>query len=158
MQEATAGQARPDRVRAHTPEHINVAIDEAAQRRVRRYAAVPAEIEGRLCELDAEWDIERSLEVQAAVTALAGLVLGVTRNRKWLWLTAINQVFLLQHAVQGWCPPVAIQRRLRQRTRREIEVERVALKALRGDFSGMGAEAHPDARSREAYVEAAGGL
>jgi hypothetical protein len=42
--------------------------------------------------------------------------------------------FLLQHAIQGWCPPVPILRRLGFRTADEINRERYALKALRGDF------------------------
>ncbi len=42
--------------------------------------------------------------------------------------------FLFQHAVQGWCPPVPLFRRLGFRTAREIDHERYALKALRGDF------------------------
>ena len=42
--------------------------------------------------------------------------------------------FLLQHAVQGWCPPVPVFRRLGVRTQTEIDEERYALKALRGDF------------------------
>ena len=46
--------------------------------------------------------------------------------------------FLFQHAVQGWCPPIAVLRRLGVRTAREIEVERIALKALRGDFDDVG--------------------
>ena len=40
----------------------------------------------------------------------------------------------LQHAVQGWCPPLAVWRRLGVRTQSEIDEERYALKALRGDF------------------------
>ncbi len=138
MQEHAAPALRSDRVRAHTPDRINDEIDEAMVRRVEELARTPSRIEERLRELDEEWDIERSLDVQAAVTALAGLVLGLTRNRKWFWLTAVNQFFLLQHAVQGWCPPVSLQRRFHQRTHREIETERVALRALRGDFAGTG--------------------
>jgi hypothetical protein len=42
--------------------------------------------------------------------------------------------FLLQHAVQGWCPPLPLLRRLGVRTADEINEERYALKALRGDF------------------------
>jgi hypothetical protein len=45
--------------------------------------------------------------------------------------------FLFQHATQGWCPPVPILRRLGYRTAREIETERIALKALRGDFGNI---------------------
>ncbi len=45
--------------------------------------------------------------------------------------------FLFQHAVQGWCPPVPVLRRLGFRTTYEIDRERYALKALRGDFDGV---------------------
>jgi hypothetical protein len=51
-----------------------------------------------------------------------------------LFLPGIVLPFLLQHAVQGWCPPVPLFRRLGVRTREEIEREKFALKALRGDF------------------------
>jgi hypothetical protein len=40
----------------------------------------------------------------------------------------------LQHAVQGWCPPVPIFRRLGIRTQTKIDHERYALKVLRGDI------------------------
>jgi hypothetical protein len=62
--------------------------------------------------------------------------------------------FLLQHAVQGWCPPVSIFRRLGVRTMREMDEERYALKALRGDFAGVPRDA--DAKTRaNAAVRAA---
>jgi hypothetical protein len=51
-------------------------------------------------------------------------------------LPALVSGFLFQHAVQGWCPPVPVLRRLGFRTAYEIEEERRALKALRGDFEG----------------------
>lgn len=91
----------------------------------------------RLRELDQEWDIERTLEANAATLALVGVVLGATNDRRWLWLPGLVTGFLLQHAVQGWCPPLPILRSLGVRTNREIDAERVALKALRGDFAGV---------------------
>jgi hypothetical protein len=51
-----------------------------------------------------------------------------------LALPLVVQGFLLQHAVQGWCPPVALLRRRGVRTSMEIAEERNALKALRGDY------------------------
>ena len=42
--------------------------------------------------------------------------------------------FLFQHALQGWCPPVPVLRRLGFRTVYEIDRERFSLKAIRGDF------------------------
>jgi hypothetical protein len=129
---------RVDRVRARTAQDVNQRIDEATWARVEAYVgASPAAISARLSELEEEWDVERALETQASTTALLGLLLSFVYSRKWLWLTAINQAFLLMHALWGWCPPIEAQRRLGVRTRREIEVERVALKALRGDFASL---------------------
>jgi hypothetical protein len=49
----------------------------------------------------------------------------------------------VQHvtAVQGWCPPVSLFRRLGFRTQREIDEERFALKALLGHFQQVPARA-----------------
>jgi hypothetical protein len=91
----------------------------------------------RLAELDAEWDIERTLEANAASVSLIGLGLGATVDRKWFALPAVVAAFLLQHALHGWCPPLPVLRRLGFRTAREIDYERYALKALRGDFEAL---------------------
>ncbi len=48
--------------------------------------------------------------------------------------------FLLQHAVQGWCPPLPVFRQMGVRTQTEIDEKRAALKALRGDFQNVGGE------------------
>jgi hypothetical protein len=45
--------------------------------------------------------------------------------------------FLLQHGLQGWCPPLPLFRRLGVRSFKEIDRERFALKYLRGDFSSI---------------------
>lgn len=91
-------------------------------------------IDRRLEELDREWDIERTLEANAAAIALTGIVLGATLNRRFYTLSGAVTGYLLLHAVQGWCPPLPILRRLGIRTSAEINEERYALKALRGDF------------------------
>ena len=91
--------------------------------------------------LDAEWDTERVLETNAACLLLLSLGLGVFRNRRWLWLTGGVAAFLLQHALQGWCPPLPVIRALGVRTAREIGIERTALQALRGDFDGLACSA-----------------
>ncbi|WP_236994188.1 hypothetical protein [Candidatus Methylomicrobium oryzae] len=124
-----------DRVRANTSEAVNRRIDRAIEARVREYAQKSSEeITRRIDELDREWDIERLLETNASALAFIGLSLGVTKNIKWLLLPAVVLPFLFQHALQGWCPPVPILRRLGIRTRKEIDREKYALKALRGDF------------------------
>ena len=129
-----------DRVRANTSEEVNARLDREMRERVESYAARgEAEITRRIGELDREWDMERLLETNAS--ALAGVGVGLaaaTGSRKWLILPGVVLSFLFQHAVQGWCPPVPVFRRLGVRTREEIDRERYALKALRGDFRGVG--------------------
>jgi hypothetical protein len=123
-----------DRVPRHTDEAVNRRIQRDIERSVRHHALFPHRIDARLRRLEREWDIERVLEANAALLALTGVMLGATRDRRWLALPALVTTFLFQHAVQGWCPPLPILRRLGVRTAREIELERVALKMLRGDF------------------------
>ncbi|MFH5804488.1 hypothetical protein [Alienimonas sp. DA493] len=145
------------RVPQHTAEHVNARIAREAGDRVARLAlAGPAAIDRRLEELDAEWDVERVLEANAATLALAGVVLGATVDKKWLFLPGAVTVFLLQHAVQGWCPPLEILRRLGVRTVAEIDRERYALKALRGDFRGL-PQAPSSPAARRAFAAAAQG-
>jgi hypothetical protein len=128
-----------DRVPAHTNTTINARIRQQTEKNIARYRnARPAAIERRLRELDAEWDIERLLEANAATASLIGLTLGATRDRRWYFFPAVVAGFLLQHALQGWCPPLAVFRRLGVRTSYEIDYERYALKSLRGDFNSSG--------------------
>lgn len=143
---------RHDRVRAHTASSVNARIDDAMRDRLFAYSTcTDEEISARIAELDREWDIERYLEVLAPMFALSGITLGVLRDRRWLLLAGGVLAFLVQHALQGWCPPLAVLRRMGVRTRREIDEERYALKALRGDFAGL----PPDApRNRLTRVDA----
>ncbi|HWH67766.1 MAG TPA: hypothetical protein VNT26_00145, partial [Candidatus Sulfotelmatobacter sp.] len=130
---------KEDRVRAQTKPEINQRIDTALERRLRFYAAQDKHaMTERLEELDREWDIERVLEANAASLGLLGLFLGSTVSRKWFLLPVAVTGFLLQHAIQGWCPPVPLLRNLGVRTRLEIEQERYALKLLRGDLDNLG--------------------
>lgn len=120
-----------DRVRRATSPDINRKIDLETAYNISHYKRQGKDvIEQRIHELDAEWDIERVLEVNASTLALTGLVLGLTVNRKWLFVPGIVLPFLLQHGLQGWCPPLPILRRLGVRTRGEIDREKYALKPL----------------------------
>jgi hypothetical protein len=136
MEQSMPGSAIPrssERVRANTDAEINAQIDAQIRRNVLYFAEHPGEIRRRLKELDEEWDIERLLQANAASLALCGTVLGLTRSRSYLILSTFVAAFLLQHAISGWCPPVPLLRRLGFRTPSEIDRERNALKALRGD-------------------------
>lgn len=116
-----------DRVRRSTSTHLNQEIDRRTEQHIAEMRGDRGRIRARLAELDREWDVERVLEVNASTLALTGLVLGLTVNRKWLGLPAVVLPFLLQHGLQGWCPPLPILRRLGVRTQREIDAEKYAL-------------------------------
>jgi hypothetical protein len=124
-----------ERVPAHTAEHVNERIRRETEERVRRLAPQPAAIGQRLKELNKEWDIERAIEMNASALAFIGTALGYFAHPYWLILPALVTAFLFQHAVQGWCPPVPVLRRFGFRTVYEIEQEKQALKALRGDYA-----------------------
>jgi hypothetical protein len=117
-----------ERVSVHTDRDINDWIRERTEDKMRQVAAQGREaIERRLRELDEEWDIERYVETMAPTFTLLGLTLGLARDRRWLLVPIVVQAFFLQHAIQGWCPPIPILRRLGIRTVQEIERERCAL-------------------------------
>lgn len=139
-----------DRVREHTAEHINQRIDRRLEKKVQQYAGrSDEEITRRIHELDQEWDIERMIETNASTLAFTGLMLGIFVNRRWFALPAVVLPFLFNHAVKGWCPPVPVLRRLGVRTRQEIDREKYALKALRGDFSTIPLAMSPNDHVRD---------
>ena len=128
-----------ERVRANTPAEINWRIDRQIEDSVRRYASEPKDvILRRIWELEREWDIERVLQLMASSVSLTGILLSGIRDKRWIVLSAVVLSFLFLHAVQGWCPPVPVLRRLGVRTREEIDRERYALKVLVGDFPTIG--------------------
>jgi hypothetical protein len=144
------------RVPRHTAEHVNAEIQSQMEERVARIAAAGSEAIGRrLKELDREWDIERTLEANAATLTGVGSALALFVDRRFALVPLAVGSFLLQHAIQGWCPPVPVFRRFGFRTQPEIERERYALKALRGDFQNVrgataGQASHRPAQALEA--------
>lgn len=128
---------RGNRVRENTSKALNLKIDQTTFENIKYYSKrSEEEISNRIKELDEEWDIERVLGVNMSVLALSGVALS-SKNRKWLILPAVILGFFAQHALQGWCPPVPFFRKMKVRTRNEINQEKHALKALRGDYSEL---------------------
>jgi hypothetical protein len=114
---------------------VNDRIQARTLHDVSRYiGADPVFIDERIRELEREWHVDRTLEANVAMLALFGLGLGFTFHRRFLLLPAMATAFLLEHALQGWCPPVSVMRRLGIRTGAEIQEEIIALRILRGDF------------------------
>lgn len=127
----------PDRVRRNTSPEDQARIDAQIEHNIRAYSTLPSDrLDDRIRELQQEWSMERYLETNASIIGLTTAFLGLLGGRRWLLMTGIVMGFLMQHAVQGWCPPVPVFRRRGVRTRGEIDREIYALKALRGDFRG----------------------
>jgi hypothetical protein len=87
-----------------------------------------------------------------STVALSGIALSIFHNRKWIILPTMVLGFFAQHAIQGWCPPLPLFRKLGYRTRKEIDKEKYALKLLRGDFDIV--SEHPQAKSSERIAQA----
>ncbi len=119
------------RVPLHTAPRINRRVQENMMERVRQLEeADEMRLKHRLRELDSEWDTERVLETNAAGMMLAGVVLSAVHSTKWLLLSGLAGAFLLQHALQGWCPPLPLLRRMGVRTLNEIEAEKETVRKM----------------------------
>ena len=133
------------RVRQNTSEQINRKIDRNILENIRKYKDYSDDkIAMRLEELCKEWDIERTLEVNASILALTGVILGAFVHRRWNFMSAFVLSFLMVHGLQGWCPPLPLFRSLGIRTRREIDEEVYALKIIRGDFRRASSRLQPE--------------
>jgi hypothetical protein len=144
------------RVPESTAGHVNDDIRRDTNERVARIAAAGHEaIDQRLAELDREWDIERTLEANAATVAAVGAGLALLVDRRFALIPLVVGGFLLQHAVQGWCPPLPVFRRMGVRTQTEIDHERYALKALRGDFRNLPAAGEGNGVTAQRALQAA---
>jgi hypothetical protein len=128
-----------DRVRANTWPAINERIDTEAQLRLRQAgaSATSDELSRRITQLDSEWDFDRTLETEASLMGLLGLVLGVAVDKRLLVLPGVVASMLVVHATHGWYPLLPLFRRIGVRTHDEIDRERYGLKALRGDFAAI---------------------
>ncbi len=131
-------QQSQERAKTATTDKQNSSIDERTQQNVHGYAHKgKGKISQRLKELDNEWDLERTLQVNAAAIGFTGVLLGLFVDKRFLIMPLLASAFLAQHAIQGWTPPVIGLRKMGLRSRTEISRERYALKALKGDFKNV---------------------
>lgn len=128
-------EADLDRVRRGSADSVNARLDHEMRDRIWHLKdASRDEVVRRLRALDREWDVERAVEATTATLGLVGVGLGVAVHEAFVLIPLVLLATLLEHAVQGWSPVSSAFRRLGYRTRREIDAERTAIKALRGDF------------------------
>jgi hypothetical protein len=150
-------QTSTDEVRSHAPDGVNKRIDERVERCVRHMAERErAEISCYLEKLEREWDLNRAVTVVGSALALAGLWLGRRDGGRWRILGGLAAGLMLQHGLLGFGPLAELVRAVGGvRTRKEIDLEKFALKALRGDFERIPkADGGPLARANAALVAA----
>ena len=107
-------------------------------RRVAYYAKHAEEIAERLRKLDREWDSSQAAAAASVGMSLASLASAFSRRGRWavLPITAVQAV-LVRHAFAPGGALGKVAGRCGLRTRRQIESEQYALKALRGDFQDL---------------------
>ena len=117
----------------------HIKSDSKETRSLELYARRPDAIAGRLEELDREWDFCQAAAAASVGMSLATLATAFSRRGRWavLPLTALQAVLVKQTFSPGGSPLGKLAGRCGLRTRREIESERFALKALRGDFQNL---------------------
>jgi hypothetical protein len=150
-------QTSTDAARSHVPQEVNRRIDERVERCVRHMAQQErSEISCYLEKLEREWDLNRAVTVVGSLAAVAGLLLGRRDGGRWRLLSGVAAGLLLQHGLLGFGPLAGVVRALGGvRTRREIDLEKFACKALRGDFERIPkADGGPLARANAALVAA----
>ncbi len=125
------------RIALNTNTATNANIKNSTLRRINIYKNSSDKIlSDNIDKLNSEWDMDRIIEVRAASVVLASTIIGLTTNKKyWFMLSGTAGLFLMQHALQGWCPSAPIIRKLGIRTSEEINNEKIAYKMLRDDFS-----------------------
>ena len=133
----------------YMPEVLFATVDEAAHanrekiaHNVAFYKANPRGIQTRLEELDEEWDVDKVLQVATGGASIASFWFSLTKTRLWSLVPAILGAGALHYGITGQSPAADLVRRLGFRTRDEIEGERIALLAVRGDFAGLGEHEH----------------
>lgn len=143
-----------DRARRHTARSVLRRIDDDTLDHLMEVETHPEATGRRLEALDREWDMDRTIEIEAATMGLIGLALGTFVRPALLALPATVGAAVFLYGTKGMYPLLPIFRRLGIRTAREIERERYAVKALRGDFDAPAQEvAAPAPRSADIAKE-----
>ncbi len=110
------------------------AINKKTRKILNEYGDLSSKVNLRLRELDQEWDLEKTLEINASAAIMTGMILGKVGDKKWYLLPTAVAGILLQNSLMGWSVPKVVFRFLGFRSRKEIEEERQSLLALRGDY------------------------
>ncbi|MES2559370.1 MAG: hypothetical protein V4590_06495 [Bacteroidota bacterium] len=115
-----------------------MSIDETTRENIQKYVDQgESAIDRRIRELDNKWDMERTLRLNISILALAGVLFGTYKKNRWSVLSIAVTAFVAQQLISKWYPTRSLLKKLGLQTHREIEHEKYALKALRGDFKSI---------------------
>lgn len=115
-------------------------------------------ISERLCAIEQEWSAGRASRVVGGIAVLTGLSLGTLVSPWWLLLPAVAGLGLLQNIFVRTSWLAALFHRFGFRTGTEIDLERFALKALRGDFRHLPTVNEVENKDDIERLEGEGGL
>lgn len=133
MSEARWEAPSHDGIRERLSNSANARIDRETQVAIDEASRSPEQIQARIADLDREWNIDRALMLNFAIVgglASSLAMRSLARRDKlggWGALFFTQLVFLANHAVRRWCPPMPVFRRLGFRSQQEIEAERCVL-------------------------------
>lgn len=99
--------------------------------------AGPQAITDRLNQLETEWSAGRMTKATIGVMIVVGLALTALAGPWWLVLPAFGGLFLLQYLFSNRSWLGATFHEMGYRSGAEIDHEKFALKALRGDFKHL---------------------
>lgn len=149
--------ATQDKVRMHTPSVLNRQLDAEAEHRIAAFLEGgnnPAACQARITQLNREWEMERVLSLGVGAASVAAMLACRGLGRSMWFVPVVGGAMLVQQALTGGSLWVPLLRRMGFRTRQEIELEKYALKSLRGDFRRIPVEGGPLARANAAMVAA----
>lgn len=118
----------------------------------------PAAIDERLNELSLEWTAGRAAKSTAGLMIVAGLALTAFAGPVWLILTAVGGAIMLPYLFGRRSPLSTFYHRLGLRTGQDVDHEKMALKALRGDFLHLPTVHHVEDKEAINRMEGEGGI
>lgn len=125
-------------------------VDRSTARNIGFYATHSTNLlNQRLAELESETPLESVIHRSGGALTIAGLILFLIRGRRWWILPFAAAALQLHFSSTNRGPLVDFLRRRKFRSQRQIEAEKLSLRALRGDFSTIGQLQDPVARARK---------
>ena len=120
--------------------------------------AGPQAISDRLDDLDREWSAGRMTKATLGVLIVTGLALTALAGPWWLILPAVGAFFLLQYLFSRTSWLGATFQEMGFRSGADIDQEKFALRALRGDFKNLPTLHEIESKDDISRLEGAGGI